>query len=305
MPKVLVTGHAGFVGRTLASEASAGHLGADWQTATIPETLDLRDPSLPDSIAAVKPDAVIHLAALTSVADSFGAADAYFDVNFRGTLCLLRALKQLSFTGKLLFVSSGDCYGMVAEGDLPISERLPLRPRSPYAVSKVAAEALCYQWSQTEGMDIVMARPFNHIGPGQDKRFAVAGFARQLAQIAVQGAKPVIMTGDLGVTRDFSDVRDVVRAYAALIRRGLRGGVYNVGSGRETSLQQMLDGLIALAGVPVKVEVDQTRMRAGEQRRVIADVTRIRSETGWSAQMPLADTLRDTLDWWKGVVARG
>jgi len=305
VPKLLVTGHAGFVGRHVLDQIERREAGDGFTALTLPETIDIREPELAGRIADLAPDAVLHLAALSSPAESFRDFDAYVDVNFRGTLNLLRALQAAGFRGRMVFVSSGDCYGSVAEAELPISEDRPLRPRNPYAVSKVAAEALCYQWSQTEGLDVVIARPFNHIGPGQDERFAVAAFAAQVARIAAGKAQPRILTGNLDVTRDFTDVRDVVRAYFALLAKGRRGEAYNIGSGRETRLADVLDRLVALAGVDVEIVLDPARVRAGEQRRVAADVRKIASHAGWAAHTPLERSLRDALDYWKGKIANG
>ncbi len=282
-----------------------GETGDGFDVVTLPDALDICGQKLAPRVAALAPDAVLHLAALSSVAESFGDFDRYVDVNFRGTLNLLRALRAAGFAGRMVFVGSGDCYGAVPEAELPIAENRPLRPRNPYAVSKVAAEALCYQWSQTEGLDVVIARPFNHIGPGQDERFAVAAFAAQLARIAAGRAPPRVVTGNLDVTRDFTDVRDVVRAYFALMARGRRGEVYNIGSGRETRLRDVLDRLLALAGVQAEVETDPSRLRADEQKRVVADVRKIARDTGWTARTPLDETLRDTLDDWKRRLGNG
>lgn len=305
VPKLLVTGHSGFVGRQLLDRVGRGDAGRGYTVVTLPESLDIRTPELARAVAALAPDAVLHLAALSSVADSFRDFDGTMAINFGGTLNLLRALKAANFAGRMLFVGSGDCYGSVPDGELPVSESRPLKPRNPYAVSKVAAEALCYQWSQAEGLDVVIARPFNHIGPGQDERFAVAGFAAQVARIAAQGGAGTIRVGDLDVTRDFTDVRDVVDAYFALLARGRRGEAYNIGSGRETRLRDVLDGLIALSGARVEVVVDETRLRAGEQRRVRADVARIAADTGWAARLPLATSLFDILEFWKGRTGNG
>jgi GDP-4-dehydro-6-deoxy-D-mannose reductase len=305
MPKLLITGHSGFVGRCLLREVAHGKAGENWVMATLPESLDIRDAALTPLLAEIKPDAVLHLAAMSSVAESFKDFDRYFDVNFGGTLNLLRSLRSGSFGGRLIYVSTGDCYGAVPEEALPVSEDLPSRPRNPYAVSKTAAEALCYQWSQTEGLDVVIVRPFNHIGPGQDLRFAVAAFAQQVAAIAAGKMEPRIATGNLDVTRDFSDVRDVIGAYFALIARGRRGEVYNIGTGRETRLRDVLDSLMRLAGVRADVSTDPARVRPDEQRRMVADVAKIERDTGWKARIPLEDTLRDILDDWKGKVANG
>lgn len=270
-----------------------------WRLATLADHFDIRSPGLLPAIAELRPDAVLHLAGLTSVSDSFTDPEGYFDVNVHGTWNLLRALRDSGFRGRMLFVSSGDCYGAVAPERLPIAETEPLRPRNPYAVSKVAAEALCFQWSQSEAFDIVIARPFNHVGPGQDVRFAVSSFARQVALIGAGRAPPSIATGNLDVTRDLTDVRDVVLAYFALLESGTNGRAYNVGSGRETSMADVLATLIRIGGVDADVQRDPARMRADEQLRAVADVGSINRDTGWSATTPLATTLADTLADWK------
>jgi GDP-4-dehydro-6-deoxy-D-mannose reductase len=292
---LLVTGHEGFVGRALC-DVLHDDASPPWQLATLPARFDVRSAGLASQVARIRPDAVVHLAALTSVAQSFRDPEAFFDVNFHGTWNLLKALRHAGFRGRLLYVSSGDCYGTVAEAELPIPEQRPLRPRSPYAVSKTAAEALCYEWSQSEALDVVIARPFNHVGPGQDERFAIASFARPVARIAAGAAQPRIVTGDLDVTRDLTDVRDVIAAYFALLERGRSGEVYNIGSGRETRFADVLDRLLALANVHARIERDPARLRANEQRRAVADVQKIAEHTGWRASIPLSTTLRDMLD---------
>jgi GDP-4-dehydro-6-deoxy-D-mannose reductase len=293
---LLVTGHTGFVGRTVSDVVQREPTG--WRIATLPDGFDIRSTELARHVAGTPADAVLHLAALTSVAASFRDPETYFDVNFNGTWNLLKALRSASFTGRLLFVSSGDCYGAVPSDELPIRESAPLRPRSPYAVSKVAAESLCYQWAYSGQLDIVLARAFNHIGPGQDSRFAVASFARQISRVRAGIAESRIVTGDLDVTRDLTDVRDVVRAYLALIDSGRTGEVYNVGSGREIRMADVLRELLSLAGVTAETIVDKSRVRIGEQRRAVADVRRIRSDAGWTPSIPLSRTLADMLDEW-------
>src|SRR5262249_17980993 len=158
----------------------------------------------------------------------------------------LDALKREGFCGTLLFVGSSDMYGIVPPEQMPIREDYVLKPRSPYAVSKVAAEALCFQWSATERFKIVMARPFNHLGPGQSERFAVSGFAKQIIEIKKGRRAPILWAGDIHVTRDFTDVRDIVRAYQLLVEHGENGESYNVCSGIETSLQEIVDRLMCL-----------------------------------------------------------
>jgi GDP-4-dehydro-6-deoxy-D-mannose reductase len=248
------------------------------------------------------PDAVIHLAAQSFVADAFRDPEHTLQVNLMGTLHLLQTLQRARFGGRILFVGTGDVYGSVEDHALPVSERQLPAPRNPYAVSKLAAEALCRQWAYTEALDVVIARPFNHIGPGQSERFVVSDFARQVARIAAKGVDPVIHTGDIDVTRDFTDVRDVVRAYFSLLDCGRTAEVYNVCSGREVSIRALLERLGNLARVDISVRADPNRTRRAEQRRMWGDASKIRSATGWQPAIPLDDSLRDILDYSKNKV---
>jgi GDP-4-dehydro-6-deoxy-D-mannose reductase len=294
---LLLTGHTGFVGRAIKDSLGAQSQ-SRWAIATFDDHQDVRDAQLPERIEAIRPDVVIHLAARTSVAESFRDPEGYFDVNFNGTLNLLRALHATKFRGRFLYIGSGDCYGAIEPAELPVRENHPLRPRNPYAVSKVAAEALCYQWSQTERLDAVIARPFNHIGRGQDERFVVAAFAKQIAAIRLGRAPPQVTCGNLEVTRDLTDVRDVIDAYVALIEHGRTGEAYNVGSGREVRIRDVLARLLELAGVDAEIQIDSTRIRADEQLRVCADVSRIHADTGWASRITLDGALREILDYW-------
>jgi len=303
MRTLLLTGHTGFVGRVVLEAGESPALAMRWRIATLPDDFDIRSPALSTEVADIRPDAVLHLAGRTSVAESFEDPEGFFDVNFHGTWNLLKALRSAAFAGRMLFISSGDCYGTVSPDELPVAEHRPQRPRNPYSVSKVAAEALCCQWAQTERFDVLIARPFNHVGPGQDARFAVASFARQVARIRAGAATASIVTGDLEVTRDLTDVRDVVGAYFALLERGRTGECYNVGSGHETRLRDVLAELLSLAAVNAEVRTDPARLRADEQRRAVADVRKSGRDAGWSASIPLSTTLRDTLDDWSRRIA--
>jgi GDP-4-dehydro-6-deoxy-D-mannose reductase len=206
-----------------------------------------------DVVDAAAPDAVLHLAAISNVPESFRKPEATLAVNLLGTLHLLQALQRRGFAGPMVFVSTGDVYGLVPEAELPIAETRQPAPRNPYAVSKVAAEALCWQWTVTEGMDIRLARPFNHIGPGQSDAFVIASLARQIAAIRAGRRDPFVDVGDIDVTRDFTDVRDVVRAYLLLLLRGAPGETYNICSGEERSIRELLFRMAGLAGVDVEV----------------------------------------------------
>ena len=274
---VLVTGLGGFVG---------GHLRAalperpGWEL--IPEqAYDLLDPASLDAwLQQGVPEAVIHLAGQTFVPQAFKDPAQTFQVNLLGTLNLLQALKRAGFSGAFLYVSSGDVYGQVRERDLPISEQLSPRPRNPYAVSKVAAELLCLQWSYQERWRIMVARPFNHIGPGQRDDFVIPGVARQLARIrkGLQAAR--IDIGDVDVTRDFLDVRDVINAYFSLLESGQNGEIYNVCSGQEQRIRSLIEQMAAITGLNVDLHQDQTRLRPSEQRRVMGNSLKLKEQSG-------------------------
>lgn len=299
MKRLLVTGRHGFVGGTLARMVATDPVLDGWQLIETPETWDLRDPLATQvTVEDAAPDAVLHLAAQSWVPDAFKDPATTLAVNVLGTLHLLQALQRTGFRGRMVFAGTGDVYGRVPDDALPVAEaRLPA-PRNPYSVSKLAAEALCYQWTVTEGLDIVMTRPFNHIGAGQSERFVVSDFARQVAQIKCGRRKPVVMVGDIDVTRDFTDVGDVIRAYFALLRAGATGEVYNVCSGRDRSIRSLLERLAALAGVTVSIEQEPARMRRSEQRRMRGDPDKIRRATGWLAATPLDESLTAMLQHW-------
>jgi GDP-4-dehydro-6-deoxy-D-mannose reductase len=303
--RVLVTGAAGFVGRHLVralarrgDEVFAGALegaplpGADAELAAarwLP--MDVTDtPSLTAAVARARPDAVVHLAAQSSVGASFGDALGTWEANATGTLRLLHAVGPAT---RVLFVSSAEVYGPVPPAEQPIREDRPLRPTNPYAASKAAAEMAAVHAALGGVADAVIARSFNHTGPGQDERFVLPAFARQLA--AAADGDGVLRVGNLEVRRDFLDVRDVVRAYLLLLDRGARGEAYNVASGQAVSLREVLDEMIALRGVPVRVEVDPARVRPADVPVLCGDPSRL-AALGWAREIPLRDTLADLLD---------
>jgi GDP-4-dehydro-6-deoxy-D-mannose reductase len=304
--RLLVTGRHGFVGNVLASVASAGFGGRRWEIAAIDPALDLRDVAATHRLVnEARPAAVLHLAAQSAVPDAFRDPAMTIEVNLLGTLNLLQALRATGFTGRLVYAGTGDVYGLVPEDELPVAEtRLP-RPRNPYAVSKLAAEALCWQWHVTEGLDVVLARPFNHIGWGQSDRFAIAGFARQIAEIAAGLRAPRIVAGDLAVTRDFTDVNDVARAYLRLLVDGVAGETYNVCSGVEYGIADLLARMLRLEGIDVPVVQDSARLRQAEQRRMRGDPSKIIAATGWHPETPIDVSLRAALDYWKERIADG
>ncbi|SIP87266.1 GDP-mannose 4,6-dehydratase [Aquipseudomonas alcaligenes] len=292
---LLVTGLGGFVGghirRMLANDDR-------WRLLETP-AYDLLDPvSLDASLRNVVPDAVIHLAAQTFIPESVRDPEKTLRINVLGTLNLLQALKRSGFTGALLYVSSGDIYGQVAESQLPIKEsRLPA-PRNPYAVSKCSAELLCLQWSYMEPWRMMVARPFNHIGSGQAEAFVIPSVARQLVRIGLGLQEPVVQVGDVDVTRDFLDVRDVIRAYLRLLDAGRSAEIYNVCSGVERNIRQLVQQMAVLAGVEVQLVQDAERLRRAEQRRVLGCSAKLQRETGWKPAIAIEETLQSVLaDW--------
>jgi len=241
----------------------------------------------------------LHLAAQSFVPASVKDPRATYEVNFFGTLNLLQALKAGGFRGRMLYVGSAEEYGAVRDEDLPVVESCPLRPRTPYGVSKAAAELLCYQWTQDQGFEIVMSRPFNHLGPGQAEHFVVPDFAKQVTEIKLGRREPVLKVGAIDVTRDFTDVRDVVQAYLALMERGESGEAYNVCSGREFSIREILEELIRLAEVKCRIIVDNARLRAVERKRNRGSFEKLAKCTGWNPRITLTESLRDVLAYWE------
>jgi GDP-4-dehydro-6-deoxy-D-mannose reductase len=298
--KLFATGQSGFVGsHILRLAAQPSTLSAHYSVLT-PPPYDLLVPdSLDAYLRAEQPDIVIHLAGQTFIPNSFADPAATLQINLLGTLNLLEALKRNAFRGTFLYVSSGDVYGRVAIEALPIAESQPPRPQNPYAVSKAAAELLCYQWSRTEPWRIVIARPFNHIGAGQRADFVVANIARQITRIKHGLQAPILTLGDVDVTRDFIDVEDAIGAYLALIEHGVSGETYNVCSGQEYNIRELVATLLELAGVQASIAQDPDRYRPADQRRVAGDNRKLRELSGWQPK-PIIDTLRAILlDWEK------
>jgi GDP-4-dehydro-6-deoxy-D-mannose reductase len=294
MKKLLLIGGTGFVGSHLSKACAEEYL-----IESTGREVDVRDPvQLKAVIQRVKPDNVVSLAAITTLRESFEDQRSTYDTNFTGTLNLLMALKDSNFSGQLLFVSSSEVYGLLNVGDLPVSEALLPKPMSPYAVAKMASEALCYQWSRYERFKIVIARPFNHIGPGQSERFAIADFARQIAKIKLGLEPPVITVGDIDTTRDFTDVRDIADAYHKLLNVGANGEIFNVCSGSERSIRFLIERMCQLAGVDVEIRKDAARFRLSDQRRVYGSNLKLIESTGWSYTFMLDQTLSDIIEYW-------
>ena len=260
--------------------------------------LDLGDSlNLRGVIDIAQADAVVHLAAQAFVPQSIADPLETFDVNAMGTARLLEAIRAARDAGgispRVLIISTAEVYGAQAPNAFPLKETASLHPANPYAASKVAAEAYALAAARTYGLDVMVARAFNHIGPGQNERFAVASFASQLARIA-RGGPPELLVGELSAERDFLDVRDVVAAYLALLDRGERGEIYNVCSGSAISIRDVLRTLVTTARVAVEIREDPARMRPSDTPLFVGDGTKLRAATGWAPQIALATSLRDT-----------
>jgi GDP-4-dehydro-6-deoxy-D-mannose reductase len=298
--RVLVTGSSGFVGRHLvAALAARGHevVRTDHVAHEDVLAVDVTDPlAVRGAVELAQPDAVAHLAAQAFVPASLDDPARTLAINATGTLHLLDAVRGLVADGgampRVLVVSSADVYGTQPPDAYPLRETSPALPRNPYAASKVAAEGLAQAYARSYGLDAVVTRAFNHIGPGQDERFAVAAFAAQVARVAA-GGDPLVQVGNLEASRDFLDVRDVCDAYVALLEGGGEAGeIYNVCSGTATTMKEILRQLVMLARVPVEVREDPARMRPADVPVSVGDASKLRRATGWAPRIPLPAALR-------------
>lgn len=249
------------------------------------------DLSVAAAVSEARPEGVLHLAGQASVGASFADPLATWEVNATGTLRLLSALAEGT---RFLLASSAEVYGVVPEEEQPIREERALRPPNPYAASKAAAEMAAVQASLSGRVAAVVARSFNHTGPGQDTRFALPSFARQLAAMREGVGERVLRVGNLEARRDFLDVRDVVRAYVVLLEHGVAGEVYNVCSGRAHRLRDVVDAMVALTDAAIRVEVDPARVRPVDVPLLRGDAARLHS-LGWMPRIALEETLRDLL----------
>ena len=246
-----------------------------------------------------QPDAIFHLAAQPLVAASRRDPWGTLETNIRMQLNVLEGVARVNSVCRILAICSSEEYGLVREQDLPISEDTPFRPLSPYAVSKVGQDLLALQYHLTHGLHVIRVRPFNHIGPRQRLGFVAPDLASQVAAIEAGRREPIMNVGNLEAERDFSDVRDVVRAYTGLITGGTPGEVYNVGSGQAHAVQEILDILLSMSRVSVEVRREPARMRPSEVPRIVSDCTRIRQQIGWQTTIPFEQSLRDVLDYWR------
>jgi GDP-4-dehydro-6-deoxy-D-mannose reductase len=299
MSTILVTGASGFVGSAVFGMSARGELDPQDRFVPLAADVDLREPTaLQAALRGTHYDAVIHLAAISFVPESIERPTETYDINLHGTINLLEALKQQGFSGAFLYVSSGDVYGAVPPEALPVTEERIPRPRNPYAAAKLAAEAYCCQAAVTSERRVLIARPFNHIGAGQSERFFLPAMARQIVEIKQGRRAAHIETGNIDVTRDFSDVRDVVHAYVRLLASGRSGEVYNVCSGIERNVGEVLRRMLQLAGVEADIKVAEEKLRPNEQRRHCGSNRKLCDDTGWQPRIPFDQSLHELLRSW-------
>jgi GDP-4-dehydro-6-deoxy-D-mannose reductase len=293
--RVFVTGGGGFVGRHLAEHLRM----AGDNVTSVDLDVDVADSeAIAAAVAVARPDAIYHLAALSHVGDSWDSPTEVLRVNVLGTAGVLAAARRLPEPPVVLVVSSAEVYGAVDPDDLPIDESAPVRPVSPYAASKAAAEQLALQAWRGYGQPVVVVRPFNHIGPGQAPSFAVSALAKRIVEAQRSGARSVPV-GTLTARRDYTDVRDVVRAYRSLVLEGKRGEVYNVCSGRDVAVSEIARRLCELAGAAVEMVTDPSLVRAVDLPVLRGDSHRLAADTGWKPEIGLDQTLADVLAYWR------
>ena len=316
--KVLITGITGFVGSHLAdyllSLGSIEIYGIErWRSRTeniehIRDKIklvgcDIRDSiSVTETIGKIKPDKIFHLAAQSFVPSSWQAPQESLTTNIIGELNVFEAVRAVNINPVIQIAGSSEEYGLVLPDELPIKETNPLRPLSPYAVSKVGQDFLGYQYYKSYNMNIIRTRAFNHTGPRRGEVFASSNFAKQIVEIEKNKREPVIFVGNLDARRDFSDVRDVVRAYWLATEKCLPGEVYNISSGKALSIKEMLDLLLKISKVKVEIKQEPSRMRPSDVSVLLGDNTKFCKQTGWKPEIPFEQTLKDLLEYWRGKI---
>lgn len=308
--KALIIGAEGFVGRHLIARLRADgwavavtKLANESASGMSEENIPVCDLDILDAdatralLSEIEPDCVFHLAAQSSVALSWKEPTLTVDINVKGVVHVLEAARAMKQPARVLLIGSSEEYGAVRPAQLPVNEETPLRPGNIYAATKAAQDMIGAIYAEAYGMDILMIRAFNHIGPGQSSAFVVGDFCLQAARIEAGLQEPVIRVGNLSARRDFTDVRDVVRAYSLLAQRGEGGLAYNVGSGHALSIQSILETILRATRADIRVERDASRFRPVDVPLVEADITRLRQATGWRPEISIEATIADTLAW--------
>lgn len=312
--KILITGLFGFAGSYLArllltqkdvKVAGTYHSQKSKDLSDIASNLELYQLDLMDYEKVVevlgksKPDEIYHLAALASAAQSFEKPSLVITNNITSQLNLFEAVRVNKLNPKIMIISSAEVYGIVDPSDLPVDEDTVLKPASPYAVSKIAQDYMGLQYHISYNLNIIRARPFNHIGPGQTDQFATSSFAKKIAEIEKGKREPILTVGNLEAKRDFTDVKDMVKAYVLLMEKGKAGEVYNIGSGKSYKMSEVLNVLLSFSNAKIKVEVDPALLRPSDNPELLCDNSKIKDLTGWTPQIPIEKTLKEILDYWR------
>lgn len=317
--RILLTGFSGFVGSYLVEQCQAmypdaklfgvsrhppSHIAdSDTQRMTLIPADITNAAQMRYAVAQSQPDFIFHLAAQSSVAASWADPASTLQINAGGAIQLLEALRAEHLSPRILLVGSGEQYGLVRPEENPIREEAAFRPISPYGVSKSAQDLFGYQYYMTYKLPVLRVRPFNSFGPQQTETFVVADFARQIALIEQGEIEPVLTVGNLQAQRDFLPVEDVVRAFLAIAQRGHPGQAYNIGSSRAYSIREILDILLAHSTMPIEIRQDPARLRPSDIPLLVADTSRLRAHTGWEPAINLEHALKQTLNYWRTVVA--
>jgi len=311
MKSALITGIAGFAGSHLVDFLLASNINVfglyhpDHSVLNLEHVkdrislmpVDLQNPKqVSQAVKKTKPDYVFHLAAASSPAQSFINPAQTLENNLLSQINLLEALVSIKSKAKILIIGSAEEYGIVEDEQTPANEQTPLGSVSPYAVSKVAQDFLGYQYFVHYGLSVVRVRPFNHIGPRQSTDFVVPAFANQIANIEKMGSGKILV-GNLNSYRDFTDVRDVVRAYLLVLDLGVPGEVYNIGSGKLTKIGDVLKILKSLSPAKIEIVVEKSRIVQTEVKSIICDFSKLTKATGWKPKIPLKTTLFDTINY--------
>ena len=307
--RALVIGAGGFAGHYLLEELTkssdeiyATKLPNETITGTTAKILDLDITNVEAVFSLfeeIRPDCVYHLAAQSSAALSWKRPQLTMSINVIGALNVLEAIRALNLKSRVLLIGSGEEYGNVLPAEIPIKESTMVRPANIYAVSKLTQNLLGGLYLKAYGMDIISVRAFNHIGPMQADIFVASDFCKQVAMIEKSRKEPVISVGNLSAIRDFTDARDVVKAYTLLMSKGISGKTYNVGGGTVCKISELLDRILKLSSVQIKVEIDQSRLRPIDTPEISADISELKKDTGWTPSKTLDETLLDTLEYWR------
>ncbi len=309
MKRGLVIGAAGFVGNYLINEMHSQ--GMECFATKLPHevfensyasvyNLDILDKeSIANLLMEIRPDYIFHLAAQSSVGVAWKNPALTIDVNIKGSVNVMDAIRELYYKPRVLLIGSGEEYGHIREGETPISEDTLLRPGNIYAATKACQNMIGSIYSKAYDMDLIMVRAFNHIGPGQLPLFVVSDFCKQVAEIEKGLREPVIRVGNLEAMRDFTDVRDVVKAYVLLVQNGIPGETYNVGRGKAVKIREILDEIIKQSVAEISVEIDPAKLRPVDVPIIEADTTKINGITGWKPEITIGQTIKETLDFWR------